>query len=83
LSDEYNIDDPYVREAFNNSAPRTVKGMMYKARLKAVYDRTTSEMRGSVFQDPDRVILDEARMHANTHTKHSKHNFIENLIITL
>jgi hypothetical protein len=27
---------------------------------------------GSVFQDPDRVILDEARMHANTHRKHSK-----------
>jgi hypothetical protein len=27
---------------------------------------------GSVFQDLDRVILDEARMHVNTHTKHSK-----------
>jgi hypothetical protein len=27
---------------------------------------------GSVFQDPDRVILDEARMHVNTHTKHLK-----------
>jgi hypothetical protein len=26
----------------------------------------------SIFQDPDRVILDEARMHANTHTNHSK-----------
>jgi hypothetical protein len=26
----------------------------------------------SVFQDPDRVILDEARMHVNTHTKHLK-----------
>jgi hypothetical protein len=36
LPDEYNIDDPYVREVSNNSAHRTVKGMMYKARLKAV-----------------------------------------------
>jgi hypothetical protein len=36
LSVEYNIDDPYVREVFNNSAHRTVKGMMYKARLKVV-----------------------------------------------
>jgi hypothetical protein len=27
---------------------------------------------GSVFQDPDRVILDEARMHVNTHMKHLK-----------
>jgi hypothetical protein len=36
LPDEYNIDDPYVREVFNNSAHRTVKGMMYKAWLKAV-----------------------------------------------
>jgi hypothetical protein len=27
---------------------------------------------GSVFQDPDRVILNEARMHINTHTKHLK-----------
>jgi hypothetical protein len=25
-----------------------------------------------IFQDPDRVILDEARMHAKTHTNHSK-----------
>jgi hypothetical protein len=25
-------------------------------------DRTTSEMRGAIFQDPDRVILYEARM---------------------
>jgi hypothetical protein len=25
-------------------------------------DRTTSENEGSVFQDPDRVILDETRM---------------------
>jgi hypothetical protein len=31
LSDEYNIDDPYVREVFNNSSHRTMKGMMYKA----------------------------------------------------
>jgi hypothetical protein len=36
LSNEYTIDDPYVREVFNNSANRTVKGMMYKAWLKAV-----------------------------------------------
>jgi hypothetical protein len=36
LSDKYNIDDPYVREVFSNSAHRTVKGMMYKAWLKAV-----------------------------------------------
>jgi hypothetical protein len=28
--------------------------------------------KGSVFQDPDWVILDEARMHVNTHTKHLK-----------
>jgi hypothetical protein len=27
---------------------------------------------GFVFQDPDQVILDEARMHASTYTKHSK-----------
>jgi hypothetical protein len=27
---------------------------------------------GSVVQDADRVILDEARMYANTYTKHSK-----------
>jgi hypothetical protein len=27
---------------------------------------------GSVFQDPDWVILDEARMHVNTHMKHLK-----------
>jgi hypothetical protein len=27
---------------------------------------------GSVFQDPDRLILDEARMHVNTHMKHLK-----------
>jgi hypothetical protein len=27
---------------------------------------------GSVFQDSDRVILDEARMHVNTYTKHLK-----------
>jgi hypothetical protein len=27
---------------------------------------------GSVFQDPDQVILNEARMHVNTHTKHLK-----------
>jgi hypothetical protein len=33
---------------------------------------------GSVFQDPDRVILDEAKMHVNTHTKHLNHNFIKN-----
>jgi hypothetical protein len=36
LSDKYTIDDPYVQEVFNNSAHRTVKGMLYKARLKAV-----------------------------------------------
>jgi hypothetical protein len=28
--------------------------------------------KGSIFQDPDRVILDEARIHVNTHTKHLK-----------
>jgi adenylate kinase family enzyme len=36
LSDEYNIDDPYVREVFNNSAHKTMKAQMYKAQLKAV-----------------------------------------------
>jgi hypothetical protein len=36
LSDEYNIDDPYVREVFNNSENRTMKGMMYKAWFKAI-----------------------------------------------
>jgi hypothetical protein len=35
-------------------------------------DRTTSENEEYVFQDLDWVILDEARIHANTHTKHSK-----------
>jgi hypothetical protein len=30
------MDDPYVREVFNGSADRIVKGMMYKARLRAV-----------------------------------------------
>jgi hypothetical protein len=36
LSDKYNIDDPYVQEVSNNLAHKTMKDMMYKARLKAV-----------------------------------------------
>jgi hypothetical protein len=36
VCDPYTLDDPYVREVFNGSADRVVKGMMYKARLRAV-----------------------------------------------
>jgi hypothetical protein len=36
VCDPYTLDDPYVREVFNGSADRAVKGMMYKARLRAV-----------------------------------------------
>jgi hypothetical protein len=32
----YTLDDPYVREVFNGSTDRAVKGMMYKARLRAI-----------------------------------------------
>jgi hypothetical protein len=31
VCDPYTLDDPYVREVFNGSADRAVKGMMYKA----------------------------------------------------
>jgi hypothetical protein len=36
VCDPYTLDDSYVREVFNGSADRVVKGMMYKARLRAV-----------------------------------------------
>jgi hypothetical protein len=35
--------------------------------MDSLCDRTTSENEDSVFQNPDRVILDEVRMHANTY----------------
>jgi hypothetical protein len=36
VCDPYTLDDPYVCEVFNGSVDRVVKGMMYKARLRAV-----------------------------------------------
>jgi hypothetical protein len=62
---------PWLMLSLEWGFQRRILEVIVRARLWQKHLRNEE----SIFQDPNRVIFDEARIHANTHTKHSKSQF--------